>query len=66
MNHMDELAEAFVEECHDASTFAVAIRVLDDNNVRIICRKVPMGALASLLRKAADICDKQADTERLN
>lgn len=66
MNHMDELAEAFVEECHDASTFAVAIRVLDDNNVRIIYRKVPMGALASLLREAADICDKQADTERLN
>lgn len=66
MNHMDELAEAFVEECHDASTFAVAIRVLDDNNVRIICRKVPMGALASLLRRAADICDKQADKERLN
>lgn len=66
MNHMDELAQAFVEECHDRSSFSVAIRVLDDNNVRIICRKVPMSALASLLRKAADICDKQADTDRLN
>lgn len=66
MNHMDELAEAFVNECSDTASFAVAIRVLDDNNVRIICRKVPMKALASLLRKAADICDKQADTDRLN
>lgn len=66
MNHMDELAEAFVEECHHASSFAVAIRVLDDNNVRIIFRKVPMKALATMLRKAADICDKQADTDRLN
>ncbi|MFL9582375.1 hypothetical protein [Stenotrophomonas sp. AB1(2024)] len=66
MNHMDELAQAFVEECHERSSFAAAIRVLDDSNVRIICRKVPMGALASLLRKAADICDKQADTDRLN
>lgn len=66
MNHMDELAEAFVTECHDRQSFSVAIRVLDDNQVRIICRKVPMKALATLLRKAADICDKQADTDRLN
>ncbi len=66
MNHMDELAEAFVEECHDASAFAVALRTLDDDNIRIICQKVPMSALASLLRKAADICDAQADRERLN
>lgn len=66
MNHMDESASIFVGECQANDTFGVAIRVVDEENVRIICRKVPMTALAALLRKAADICEKQADKERLN
>lgn len=66
MNKMDAKGAEFVDECQDGGSFGVALRLLDSENIRIICRKVPMSAVAELLRQAADICDKQAAKERLN
>lgn len=55
-----------MDACQDAGTFGVALRLLDTENIRIISRKVPMKALAQLLRQAADICEQQAGKDRLN
>lgn len=66
MNKMDAKGVEFVDECQSGGSFGVALRVVDEGNVHVIFRKVPMSAVAQLLRQAADICEKQADTERLN
>ncbi|WP_426355663.1 hypothetical protein ACN9MD_09720 [Stenotrophomonas maltophilia] len=66
MNDMDAKGAEFVDACQDAGSYGVALRMLDNENIRIICRKVPMKALAELLRQAADICERQADKDRLN
>lgn len=66
MNEMDAKGAEFVDACQDAGAYGVALRLLDSANIRIISRKVPMKALAALLRQAADICEQQADTNRLN
>lgn len=54
---MDEIGTLFVEECHACEKFGVAIRLLDNGQVRMIYRKVPASALAKLLRNAADLCE---------
>lgn len=66
MNELDAKGAEFVDVCQDAGTYGVALRLLDSANIRIISRKVPMKALAALLRQAADICEQQADINRLN
>ncbi|PJL41062.1 hypothetical protein B9Y78_08125 [Stenotrophomonas maltophilia] len=66
MNEMDAKGAEFVDACQDAGTFGAALRLLDTENIRIISRKVPMNALAQLLRQAADICEQQAGKDRLN
>lgn len=66
MNEMDAKGAEFVDACQDCGTYGVALRLLDTENIRIISRRVPMKALAELLRHAAEICEQQADRERLN
>ncbi|HEL7630531.1 TPA: hypothetical protein UL921_002362 [Stenotrophomonas maltophilia] len=66
MNDMDAKGAEFVDACQDSGTYGVALRLLDTENIRIISRRVPMKALAELLRRAAEICEQQADRERLN
>ncbi|WP_423156447.1 hypothetical protein [Stenotrophomonas maltophilia] len=66
MNEMDAKGAEFVDAYQEAGTFGAAIRLLDTENIRIISRKVPMKALAQLLRQAADICEQQAGKDRLN
>lgn len=56
-DHMDELGTLFTNECHENGTFGVAIRMIGENDIRLICRKVPVAALAQLLRQAADTCE---------
>ncbi|MCI1124808.1 hypothetical protein [Stenotrophomonas maltophilia] len=66
MNEMDAKGAAFVDACQDAGALGIALRLLDNEKIRIISRKVPMKVLAQLLRQAADICEQQAGKDRLN
>lgn len=63
--HLDELASLFIEECQAHETFGVAIRVLDESNIRLVCLKVPAASLAKLLRDAADLCERSGQISQI-